>query len=352
MEDQAYLMFELNHSRYGIRATDVQEIFFLPEVIPIAEATPDMLGVISLRGELVPVIDLHQRLERHASRCQLTDSMIVLQWHSQRVGIVVNQVEGIQTIAADQITTNGTYGLSKGTLQDGIVAGVAEVEDRIALLLNPECLVQFPVQPMLAGDRDPSAWMNRSCQDALNTSWEQAHYGHLDLQARQILRERAATLRRSLDNPDPTGLVPLAVVGLGDEYFGLGLEMVHEFTDIHRITPIPCCPAHILGNINLRGEIVTLVDISSVIHLPLRSVQSHPKAVVVCLNQLIAGITVDEIVDVVYLHPSEMMTAPIAMHSGKDDYLQGVARYRDKMMSIVNLPKILTSEALVVNEEV
>lgn len=353
MEDQAYLIFELNHSRYGIRATEVLEIFFLPEVAPIAEAVPEMLGVLNLRGELLPVMDLQQRLGCHRSLCQLTDSMIVLQWQTQRVAMVVDRVDGIQTIAIDQITTGGMDGWPLGSLQGGMVAGIAQVEDTIVTLLNPEYLVRSAVQAVIpVVDRAASARRKCGDQDPLPSSWEQRQYGHLDSQARQTLRARANALRRSLENPDPSGRVPLAVVELGDEYFGLGLEIVHEFTDIDRITPVPCCPAHILGNINLRGEVVTLVDISQVIHLPIRSRRSGLKAVVVGLNQLITGIAVDEILDVIYLHPSQIMRPPVAMHSGKDDYLQGVARYQNKMMSIINLPKILTSEVLVVNEEV
>jgi purine-binding chemotaxis protein CheW len=141
-------------------------------------------------------------------------------------------------------------------------------------------------------------------------------------------------------------------VGLGGEYFGFGLETVYEFTEIHKITPIPCCPPHIVGNINLRGEIVTLININNVVDLPMKAVRSQPQAVVVRLDQRVAGIAVDDIFDVTYIHPSQVSAAPVALHSAKDEYLQGVAPYQDKMMSIINLSKLLTSEVLIVNEEV
>ena len=55
-------------------------------------------------------------------------------------------------------------------------------------------------------------------------------------------------------------LLGLAVVELGDELFGVELAAVQEFCEIVQLTPIPCCPPHILGAISLRGDLVTLID--------------------------------------------------------------------------------------------
>ncbi|WP_324982946.1 chemotaxis protein CheW [Nostoc sp.] len=357
MSYESYLMFKLNHSRYGIPAIAVQELFFLPEVTAIAETPRTILGVINLRGKFLPVMDLYHRLEQTRPPFQLTDSMIVLEWQTHRIGIIVNQVDSVQAIAPDQIAAN-VCGQSKESLPDGLVTGIANVEEGIVTLLNPEVLVEYAL--IETAFNPNSDFNNGSVNDVLKHPSDSGLYDHFDSQERQILQERTETLRCSIDNEDSAWLLPLAVVGLGGEYFGFALETVHEFTEIHKITPIPCCPPHIVGNINLRGEIVTLININGVVELPMNGVRSptagrspsHQQAVVVRLDQRVAGIAVDDIFDVTYIHPSQMTTAPIALHSAKDEYLQGVAPYRDRMMSIINLSKLLTSEALVVNEEV
>ncbi len=353
MSHESYLMFKLNHSRYGIPATAVQELFFLPEVTAIAETPSTILGVINLRGKFLPVMDLYHRLEQARPPFQLTDSMIVLEWQTQRIGIIVNQVDSVQAIAPDRIAAN-VCDRSKESLQDTLVTGIANVEEGIVTLLNPELLVQHAFIETVSNLN--SDFNNGSVNDALKHSSDsalnQGLYDRFDSQERQILQERTEALRCSINEEDSTSLLPLAVVGLGGEYFGFGLETVHEFTEIHKITPIPCCPPHIVGNINLRGEIVTLININNVVDLPMNGVRSHQQAVVVRLDRRVAGIAVDDIFDVTYIHPSQMTAAPIALNSAKDDYLQGVAPYRDRMMSIINLSKLLTSEVLVVNEEV
>ncbi|WP_409881470.1 chemotaxis protein CheW [Nostoc sp. DedQUE03] len=340
-------MFKLNHSRYGIPATAVQELFFLPEVTAIAKTSSTILGVINLRGKFLLVMDLYRHLEQARPPFQLTDSMIVVEWQTQRLGIIVNQVDSVQAIALDRIAAD-VCDRSKESLQDRLMTGIANLEDGIVTLLNPELLVQHA---LLESDFNNGS-VNDAQKHFSDSALNQGLYAHFDSQERQILQERTEALRCSIDDEDSASLLPLAVVGLAGEYFGFGLETVHEFTEIHKITPIPCCPPHIVGNINLRGEIVTLININNVVDLPMNGVRLHQQAVVVRLDRRVAGIAVDDIFDVTYIHPSQMTAPPIALNSAKDDYLQGVAPYRDRMMSIINLSKLLTSEVLVVNEEV
>jgi purine-binding chemotaxis protein CheW len=126
---------------------------------------------------------------------------------------------------------------------------------------------------------------------------------------------------------------------------------VREFTDIDKIVPIPCCPSYILGNLNLRGEIVTLVDLRHLLNLPLTDWGSNLKAMVVHLEDLVVGVAIEQVCDVTYVHSSQVMPVPAAIHSSKDEYLRGTVAYRDRMMSLLDLAKILTDGCLVVDEE-
>ena len=352
MNEQSYLIFKLNHSYYGIPTIAVKEIFFVPEVAVITEAPPGILGVLNLRGELLPVLDIYQQLGQLRPSFQLTDSMIVLECQSQRLGIIVSQVDEVQAIATDQITTC-LYGQLEKSLQDGIAIGITTIKNSIVKILNPELFIQYATAQNIP---NPDVDADRVTNDVLKQSpslvVEQGWYDHLDLQARQVLQKRTAALRCVIDNQDTTELIPLAVVGLGGEYFGFELETVHEFTAIHKIAPIPCCPPHIVGNINLRGEIITLLDINDIVGLPINAMRSHSQAVIVRLKQRVAGIVVDAILDVAYLAPSQLKPAPGSRYSTNDDYLQGVAPYQKWMMSIINLSKLLSSDILVVDEEV
>lgn len=381
MSQQSYLIFELSHSRYGIPTAVVQELFFLPEITAIPETPACVVGVINLRGEILSIVDLQHRLGQKPLPYQLTDSVIVMQWQNQRVGVLVNQVCEVQTLTADQLQIYSLDEQSSDADFCPLTVGIASLDAMLVTLLNPTSLIQYTSKLAFSSssanhttgystDYGTSNSTSHSTNPAANNgnSKSQANdrailgetttnqpmadpFDHLSSDQRQLLRVRSENLRQTTATQNSVG-IPVAVMGLEGEYFGLELGAVHEFTDICNVTPVPCCPPHVIGNMNLRGEILTLVDISQVINLPISPSKSRQKAIVVRLDELVVGIAVDEILDVVYLEPTQISTVPVATHSSSDEYLQGVAPYQNRMMSVINLLKMLTADVLVVNEEV
>jgi purine-binding chemotaxis protein CheW len=354
MEDPPYLLFSLGNALYAIDALAVQEIFFLPELIPITEAPPDIVGVVNLRGEVLPIVDLNLRFGQRAPEYSLHDSVIILEVQGFRMGIIVNEVQEVQNLSSEQIKTDLSYGRGIGAKH--FVTGVAKVGSEIFMLLDCQQLIQFSesvTAAIAAEDLDPrSANLVDANISATFGIQQRLFCPNATPAEKATFRERAENLIHSTDTQDFTGLMPLAVIGLNGEYFGLDLKVVREFTDIRKVTPIPCCPEHIVGNMNLRGEIVTLVDIRNTLSLPFQGATDRSKAMIIHINDLVAGMTVDEVFDVMYLNPSEITSVPAAIHSMNDEYLRGTAPYREKMMAILDLPKIITKGDLDVNEEV
>jgi purine-binding chemotaxis protein CheW len=339
-----FLIFSLHHARYGVEAHVAREILELPELRPIAEAPDDIVGVFNCRGKIVPVVDLDMRLGRRPQRYRLTDKVIVLaqegiadQPAAPLLGIIVNEVLDVWSISSKEIEAAPVYG-REGEISSRFVTRVAKVEEEIILLLDHALLGRSSAfAPGLSGDEGGAESL--FCPEATP-------------EEREILRERARNLMRPTDSQDVSGLIPLAIVGLSGEYFGVDLEVVREFADIQNIAPIPCCPEHILGNMNLRGDIVTLVDIRRPLRMPIVSAHTAAKAMVVHIDNLLVGVPVDEVFDVIYFHPSDITTVPAAVQSESKAYLKGTAPYGGKMLSLLDLPKILTSEDLIVNEDV
>ncbi len=362
MEFIPYLIFRLHHSLYGLSSFSVQEIFFLPELTPIAETRIDIVGVMNLRGEILPIIDLNLRLGYQSSEYSLSDTIIVLQTPAHQYGLIVNEVYEIKNFTPAEIKTNLASSRTKknGTAlaHANFIAGIANLGNDVVMLLNHENL-------LTTGNHTSNAALARLSQNPLTTDLDSVELlDHNSLrepplfcpnatpEVRKIFRDRAENLMLSTEIEASTGLIPLAVIGLNGEYFGLNLPIVREFTEIGQVTPVPCCPSHIVGSMNLRGEIVTLVDIRGVLNLPLSEISDRSKTMVVHVDHVVAGITVDEVFDVMYLHPSAIQPVPVAVHSGREDYLRGTAHYREKMMSILDLEKILLDGSLIVNEEV
>lgn len=351
MTNKPYLIFKINSSLYGVEAFCVQEIFSLPNLTPIAEASADLVGVVNLRGDILPVIDLNLRFGYEQLDYSLTDTIIVLEWQEFHLGIIVNQVLEVHNISLQEITTDLLYNQELNGRASHFLAGIGKVDANIIMLLNHESLLCYS-QNFAPLGAIKTIEKGESSDKLLKKQLE--FFPQATPEEKAILRERAENLRQATQKEDFAGLIPLAVVGLNGEYFGLDLAIVREFTDIRQVTPVPCCPPHIVGNMNLRGEILTLVDIRTVLNMPILEMENSTniKVMIIKMDDLIAGVTVDEVFDVMYLQASQILPVPTAVHSANSEYLRGTANYCKKMMSILDLAKVFQQGDLIVNEEV
>lgn len=353
---ESLLTFSLNGLVYGIDALLVQEIFYLPELTPIVEAPDDIVGLLNLRGKLLPVMHLALRLGQHLPECSPSDSVIVLAWREIQIAIIVNSVNEVKNISSEVIENRISYG--RETTNSRFLAGVAKVDADMIMLLDPEKLFCHTVE-LAVKDLDDLTDNTEENQFVFNSIQEKSNkvinfYARCCPNAtptqKSIFRERSENLRQST-NLDFNGSIPIAVIGLNGEYFGLDLEVVREFTSLRNVTPIPCCPPYVIGNMNLRGEIVTLVDIRTALQIPIATTTAT-KAIVIQFEDVVAGLPVDEVFDVMYLNPMDVKNIPIAINSASNEFLRGTAFYLEKMLSIIDLPKIISQGSLVVNQEV
>jgi len=350
MASAPYLIFDLHHSLYAIPAVAVREIFELPELTPLRESPPHLVGIINLRGQIVPVIDLNTRLGYGRQPYRLQDSVIVLEDDEELAGIIVSGVRGVKNINEEDIEPMPSMllsGMHETVIR--ILYGVAKIDDDVALLLHVENLLKLAeyseesemVQEEIAAL--PTLPDHRFCPDATPA----------DL---AVFRDRALNLRQRLVDENRKGSIPLAVVGLNGEYFGIDLLMVREFAALHTMTPVPCCPSHVIGQMNLRGDILTVMDIRNALQMPLDTKDdtdsSTSKVVVIEEDALRIGLLVDEVFDVMNLQPADIHAVPAASRSSNDDYLKGTAAFGEKMLGILNLTSLLHQGALTVNESI
>jgi purine-binding chemotaxis protein CheW len=329
----SYLLFTLDGAHYGLAAEAVQEMFLLPALISVPESGPEVAGMLNLRGQLLPVINLRACLGYPQQPNALSEVVIVVQGGCRQFGLVVDQIQNVEAIAPSSITTaleTPYFGYGANPL----TIGFARQGDTVIILIDPAALGQgsYSASPSSVAELQTNRFM--------------AQFSPTE---RQVLQARAAELTQMVADESTSDLSALAVIGLAGERFALGLESVHEFAEVPQITRIPCCPAHIVGNINLRGEILTLVDVRHFLNLaPVAPIQ--PKtAVVMRLGSLVAGVVIDDVFDVIYLHAAEIAATPSAVHSSNNPYLKGFAQHGNTMLTLLDLPKLLTAGELIVN---
>jgi purine-binding chemotaxis protein CheW len=141
------------------------------------------------------------------------------------------------------------------------------------------------------------------------------------------------------------------VIALNGEWFGVDLESVREFADLREVTPVPCCPDHVVGTVNLRGEILTLVDVRKALSMSAPTSLQGAKMMVVQLGEVRAGVVVEQVLDVVHLSAADLAPAPYSVRSALEEHVAGMAGYRDRMLAILDLPGLFAREDWVVDAE-
>ncbi|HBE20319.1 MAG TPA: chemotaxis protein CheW [Cyanobacteria bacterium UBA11149] len=358
MKEQSYCTFRLNNSIYGIENSYIEEVFALPELTVVSSPYRNLAGVVNLRGKILPVMDLNLVLGMPSPDYQITDSILVLRWEDSQVGIIVNEVYKEKTISPDQITTQlSNHRDVEGKDCQTIIADFSQRAGDILILNHPETWMgSIEIETILSKipDNSPGDRFRLLTQESIFCP-------KATPEERIIFQERADNLKAEVTSQDLTDLKPISAIVLNDRFFGIDLAMVREFTDLSRVTPIPCCPKHIIGNMNLRGEIITLIDLRGFFHLPIDPILEEYKVMVVDFEGIVFGVIVTEVAEsMLFLKPSEIMPLSTGSDAINDEYLQGVASYRENArapqalrdIAILDLPKILLNGGLIVDEVV
>ncbi len=105
-----WVTFTLDAESYGIDVMRVQEVLSVPEITAVPGAPPWIIGVINLRGNVVPVIDTRMRLGMSSKPPGVSDRVIVIEADEQIVGILVDSVAEVAHIRAGQINSTPNIG--------------------------------------------------------------------------------------------------------------------------------------------------------------------------------------------------------------------------------------------------
>jgi len=129
---------------------------------------------------------------------------------------------------------------------------------------------------------------------------------------------------------------------LGDEKYGINVMQVQEVLRITEIAPVPGSPSYVLGIINLRGNVVTVIDTRSRFGLMSKEVDDATRIVIIESDDHIIGIQVDSVAEVVDLRASEIETAPNVGNEESSKYIQGVTSQDNQLLILVDLNKFLS----------
>ncbi|MCM2320950.1 MAG: chemotaxis protein CheW [Pseudomonas sp.] len=141
------------------------------------------------------------------------------------------------------------------------------------------------------------------------------------------------------------------VFSLGDEEYAIDILKAQEIRGYENVTRIASAPPFIKGVTNLRGVIVPIVDLRIKFNLDRVEYDGQTVVIVVNVAGRVVGVVVDGVSDVLSLTPEQIKPAPEFGLSLSSDYLSGLASLEDRMLVLVDIDRMLTSEEMALVEK-
>ena len=132
---------------------------------------------------------------------------------------------------------------------------------------------------------------------------------------------------------------------LGTEDYAVPLLAVREVIAVPEVTPVPFTPPHFLGIMNLRGQVISVIDLRA--KLGVKPAANSETAVIICdLHPITLGVVVDAINSVLTPNDTEISDKPEIQSKQNTDYITGVYSKDDKLVLFLDLAKALNVEDL------
>lgn len=133
---------------------------------------------------------------------------------------------------------------------------------------------------------------------------------------------------------------------LGSETYGIDVMQVREVLRGTEISPVPGAPSYVLGIINLRGNVVSIVDTRSRFGLPSQEMDDASRILILEAGDHVVGFLVDSVWEVAELRGSEVESAPDTGSGEAAKFIIGLANRKEGLLILVDASKLLSDDEL------
>ena len=136
-----------------------------------------------------------------------------------------------------------------------------------------------------------------------------------------------------------------AVFNISGEEFGIELGRIAEIVKFQKSTPLPKVPAFISGVINIRGDVIPLVDLRK--RLGVEPSHSQGRIIITKIHEEKIGLLVDAVKEIVSIKKESIASTPSFFKGLKSEYIIGIGKVADRLIVILNLDNLLSSEEMI-----
>lgn len=273
----AFVSFDLGRQEYAVPLEAVTEIIPLPDhVAEVARSEDAVLGVVTLRDRLLPIVSLRALLGMTGTEERARGKVVVLSMGETHVGVVADATREILRLDASFVDPAPAL-LTRGA-GDAEITSICRLDGgkRLVAVLSPDRLFRSELMQRVMAKHEPSQVLS-----------------DVQLSGRAMTQEQ------------------FVVVRLGAQEYGIPIAAVDEIARLpENLTKLPKAPAFIDGVINLRGSVVPIVDLRRRFDLPSSTVSTNRRVLILSVSGSRTGFIVDDVSEVIKIDASTIQTAP------------------------------------------
>lgn len=323
-EVEQLVTFDVADEEFAVGIMQVKEIIRVTEITPVPKAPEYIVGVLSLRNQLLPIMNLrilfcqkslNEEMAEKPSQEKLdAQRIIVVDLEGVQTGILVDSVSQVLTLEKKFIEPPPLI-ISQG--QSNRLRGVGKLEDgkRLLMLLNIDRLV--------------SKAEKKKMLDAIeNKEGEQEK------------------MENSADKSNEE--MQLVCFKVDHEEYAISIMKVQEIIRINEITAVPKTKNFMKGIINLRGTVVPVVDMRTRFGLKFPENQEQGRIVVVNIAGNTTGLIVDSVTEVLRLSKSQIESPPASVANLDGKFIDGVGKLNEgkRIIILINVDCLLSEGSL------
>ena len=129
---------------------------------------------------------------------------------------------------------------------------------------------------------------------------------------------------------------------LGDEKYGVDILNVSTISEYMDITKVPDAPVYVEGIINLRGDIIPVINLKKRFNIPETEISEDTRIIIYSIEGVAIGFLVDEASQVLRIEDSNIEPTPTILKGGDREYISGVGKHDEKIIILLDFAKILS----------
>lgn len=302
-DEHILIGFKLRHENYAIDINYVEEIIELPKITPVPEMEHLIDGIFHQRDRALPILQLHRRFHLKKEKITEDNPVLIVNEGGLVIGFIVDEITEVFRVFDDDIVTPpaNLSGKSAEQLEGIIKIKKKDEETKVVMALNVSQILTDEEQDYL-----------RELHEELNDIEEESTENGMGSEIISILKFR-----------------------VGNEIFCIRVPEINEITTMQKMVTIPRTPPFVNGVINLRGDVITILDLAKMFENEANEANEHTRIIIVEIDEQKAGFQVDQILGIDHV-PYSLFEKPSGLIRGQyNQFIEGIGREPDKNEVII-----------------